>query len=635
MNLPRLLTTRLTRFWLWSVLALLLIGLVFIFAGYWRIASQQQQQQITILQQQLLQHYRDGQLTTLSDNWLPPLLALADVSEVRIWQGTQLLQQFLGVHADDAQRSIRLLLDDKRNIYAELRLRSPLYHYSLSVSDWWLLLITLLVVLTLVRLGYLWFSQQLQGMETVAERCRLILKGRYSQARNLRSVSHPRFINRALSKILDELADARKERARFDNFIRSNTFLDHETHIGNRLFLDNRLNALSNAQGMMAHGVILLLEFEELEPLGGQDQMGDYLNLNVAHISRLLHHQANSVFARRSYNQLAIVVTQISLAEAEQLAAKLIKLCANLLPHELANRSNSCHLGGAYFKLGDNQQQLLEEAEMALRVAQIQGVNSWFMYDKGAVDAEFARGSVRWRSFLELALAQRRFVAFAQPVFDADGKLHHQEIFTRAKEPNGTLVRATLFLPMAAKCGLLPQIERQTLERVVYELLPNAKPDAVFSVNLSEDTLMNNDFMRWLRTLLLEHRDLAPRLIFEVDEAVASGCQQELQPKLRLIRKMGARLCVDHVGLQVVSSQYITEGRFALLKLHRSLIKQIHLRAENQLFIRSLLGGLHQTDVEVIAEGVEQFEEWQTLRVLGVCAAQGPWFADPEIASGT
>jgi RNase E specificity factor CsrD len=170
---------------------------------------------------------------------------------------------------------------------------------------------------------------------------------------------------------------------------------------------------------------------------------------------------------------------------------------------------------------------------------------------------------------------------------------------------------------------------------VVYELLPNAKPDAVFSVNLSEDTLMNNDFMRWLRTLLLEHRDLAPRLIFEVDEAVASGCQQELQPKLRLIRKMGARLCVDHVGLQVVSSQYITEGRFALLKLHRSLIKQIHLRAENQLFIRSLLGGLHQTDVEVIAEGVEQFEEWQTLRVLGVCAAQGPWFADPEIASGT
>lgn len=632
MNLTRMLTTRLTRFWLWSLLALLAIGLLFTFVGYWRIVSQQQQQQLNVIQQQLLQHYRDGQLTQ-ADNWLPPLLALTDITEVRIWQGTQLRQQFSRAHASDGQRSMRLLLDEQADIWAELRLRSPWQHYFPSSGDWWLLLTTLLLLLLLLRLGYLWYSQQLQGMETVADRCRLILKGRYPQARNLSSVSHPRFINRALSKLLDELADARKERARFDNFIRSNTFLDHETHIGNRLFLDNRLNALSNAQGMMAHGVLLLLEFEELEQLSGEGQMGDYLNLNVAHISRLLHSQANSVFARRSYNQLAIVVTQISLAEAEQLAAKLIKLCTSLLPRELQNRSNSCHLGGAYFKLGDNQQQLLEEAEMALRAAQIQGVSTWFMYDKGAVDAEFARGSVRWRSFLELALEQRRFVVFAQPVFDTEGKLHHQEIFTRAKEPNGTLVRATLFLPMAAKCGLLPKIERQTIEKVVYELLPKANAEAIFSVNLSEDTLMNNDFMRWLRTLLLEHRDLAPRLIFEVDEAVASRCQQELQPKLRLIRKMGARLCVDHVGLQVVSSQYITEGSFALLKLHRSLIKQIHLRAENQLFIRSLLGGLHQTDVEVIAEGVEQFEEWQTLRVLGVSAAQGPWFADPELAA--
>ncbi|MDF0535220.1 RNase E specificity factor CsrD [Shewanella yunxiaonensis] len=631
MNLTRMLTTRLTRFWLWSVLTLLFVGMAFAAAGYWRFVSQQQLLQVQVLQQQLQHQYQDNQLQD-ADPWLPSMLALTDVVELRLWQGRKLLQQYRGPIVESSRYSMRFTVDAAHNIDVELLLRSPFHHYYPQMGDWVVMLLSLLTLVVVLRLGYHWYSQQLDGMETVAERCRLILQGHYSRARNLSSASRPRFINRALSKLLDELADARKERARFDDFIRTNTFLDHDTHIGNRLLLDNRLNALSNAHGMMAHGVLLLLEFEELEQLNGDGQMVDYLNLNVAHISRLLHSQANSVFARRSYNQLAIVVTQISLAEAEQLAAKVMKLCSSLLPREMGNRNNSCHLGAAYFKLGDNQQQLLEEAEMALRAAQIQGINTWFMYDKGAVDAEFARGSVRWRSFLELALEQRRFVAFTQPVVDVDGNLHHQEVFTRAKEPNGNLVRATLFLPMAVKCGLIAKIERQTIERVVFDLLPKANADAVFSINLSEDSLLNAEFMRWLRTLLLEYRDLAPRLIFEIDEAVASGAPAALAPKLRLIRKMGARLCVDHVGQQVISSQYIVEGGFTLVKLHRSLIKQIHLRTENQLFIRSLLGGLHKTDIEIMAEGVEQLEEWQTLRVLGVSAAQGPWFGDPEPA---
>ena len=49
--------------------------------------------------------------------------------------------------------------------------------------------------------------------------------------------------SQALDHLLAELADARKERSRFDNFIRSNAFVDKMTGIGNRLFFDNRLES--------------------------------------------------------------------------------------------------------------------------------------------------------------------------------------------------------------------------------------------------------------------------------------------------------------------------------------------------------------------------------------------------------
>ena len=66
---------------------------------------------------------------------------------------------------------------------------------------------------------------------------------------------------------------------------------------------------------------------------------------------------------------------------------------------EVENSDNFFHLGCAYFTAGDNAAQLIEEADMALRAAQLQGNSNWFMYDKGAIDEEFAKGSVRWRSF--------------------------------------------------------------------------------------------------------------------------------------------------------------------------------------------------------------------------------------------
>ena len=107
---------------------------------------------------------------------------------------------------------------------------------------------------------------------------------------------------------------------------------------------------------------------------------------------------------------------------------------------------------------------------------------------------------------------------------------------------------------------------------------------------------MSRAFTQWLKTTLLEYRHLTTRLIFEVSEDIVIQHQEKLQPKLDMIRKMGARLCVDHVGQQVVGTYYIRECHFDLIKLHRSIVRHIHLRPENQLFIRSLIGGLYRTE---------------------------------------
>lgn len=630
MKFTRILTTKLTSFWLMSLAAIAFVFLLSAMMGFVQLTYKFQQQKVSELESMLVNHYHTQPDWEL-ESWLPPMLLAYNAVDFRLTLNDDVLFAYKGnVLAQNAMVYNHLL--DPAGLRMTLTLPQPFAHYSVSWYEILILGVGLLAVIALVRLGYSWFSQQLDGIEELAERSRLILQGKHEQALATPGKGRPRLINRALTKLLEELQDAQKERGRFDKFIRSNTFLDAETRIGNRLFLNNRLDALSNDQGMVAHGVIYLLEMDDLDLLQqakGEQVAKDLLSATVNGISQILQSLPNSIFARRSHNQFAIVVPQISLIEADQLASKLLKVCLSQPLPDVENSDNFFHLGCAYFTAGDNAAQLIDEADMALRAAQLQGNSNWFMYDKGAIDEEFAKGSVRWRSFLENALVQRRFYPFRQPIIDSDGIEHHREIFTRARDNQGALIRATLFIPMANKCGLMPQIERQMIERVLALLSNVQSANQVYSVNLSLDSLMSRAFTQWLKTTLLEYRHLAPQLIFEVSEDIVIHHQEKLQPKLDMIRKMGARLCVDHVGQQVVGTYYIRECHFDMIKLHRSIVRHIHLRPENQLFIRSLIGGLYRTEVQVCAEGVEVFEEWQTLQILGVGMAQGMYFSDP------
>jgi RNase E specificity factor CsrD len=632
MKITEILTKKLTGFWLLTLVTAAFIFLLTALIGFVQLTYKFQQHQMAEFESMLLQHQQLHQLRNL-ELWLPQILSAYNAQDFLLTRQGEVVYRY---HAQASTASLvkyDRVLSEPLALAFHISLPQP---FVLTNVGWYPLLIVLLgfaAIGLFVRWGYTWLAQQLEGIEDLAKRSHLILSGDYDKALAESGHGRPRLINRALTQLLLELDDAQKQRARFDQFIRSNTFLDPETGIGNRLFLKNRLDALSNDRGMMAPGVLLLLEMEDLDLLQqelDEELVHELLTHTISGISQLLDSQANSIFSRRSYNQFAIVVPQISLVDVEKLVARLLKVCLAQPLDGVANQDDFFHIGVAYFKVGETKEQLLEEAEMALRAAQFQGNSGWFMYDKGAVDEEFARGSVRWRSFLEYALVNKRVVAFSQPVMDSDGVEHHKEVSCRLRDSSGSLVRATLFLPMAIKCGLTSQIERQVIETVLFDLLvSDPQGDAKYSINLSLDTLNSRAFIRWLKTTLLEYRHLTPKLIFEVNEDILVNNINKLMPYLDMISKMGAALCVDRVGQQVVSMEYIKVCKIDIIKFHRSIVRQIHLRQENQLFVRSVIGGLYRSEVQFFAEGIESFEEWQTLKILGVSAGQGSLFSEP------
>ncbi|WP_144212294.1 RNase E specificity factor CsrD [Shewanella donghaensis] len=626
MKLTKILTNKLVSFWLLSLTAVGFIFLLGSLVSFTQLTFKFQQQKVTQLESMLVEHYQSDSLWDLHA-WLPPMLIAYNANSFKLTRENQLLFEYHSPNPQGNPTLFKHSLGEKSDLIMELTLPQPSLLNQLGWYEYLSLLIALVAIGLFVRYGLRWFTEELDGIEQIAQRSHLIMDGKHQQALEFTGKARPRLINRAMTKLLEQLQDAQKERGRFDQFIRSKTFLDPSTRIGNRIFFENRLEALTHQHSMIAHGAVLLMNFDDLDLLQqqhGDEAVNEQLNDLVQAIQKLLSDVEDTIFARYAFNQFIVVAPQFSLTEADSLANKLLKIGISQLQNQSDSQDNYVHLGAAFYKAGDTQEQILEEVEMALKAAQLQRSNNWFMYDKGAVDKEIAKGSVRWRSFLENTLVNRRFVAITEKVMDSDDIACHQEVFSRAIDNQGNEIRATLFIPMANKCGLMPQVERQLLETVLFELMANNQD--VFSVNLSLDSLTSRAFIRWLKSTLLEHRPLASRLIFEVTEDIVVKHQQDLAENLDMLRKMGSRLCVDHVGLQVVGTHYIQECHFDLVKLHRSIIQQIHLKSENQLFIRSLIGGLYRAEVQVFAEGVTSFEEWQTLKILGVSAAQGDFF---------
>jgi RNase E specificity factor CsrD len=196
--------------------------------------------------------------------------------------------------------------------------------------------------------------------------------------------------------------------------------------------------------------------------------------------------------------------------------------------------------------------------------------------------------------------------------------------------PQDRELQAGVFMPMAEKAGLLLPLDKLVVAQTLRLLRQRQEPSCPISLSLCAQSLLNREFQRTLFFDLFQlPRSINENLVLQLSEAQVTRHYEALKRPLRALRMLGCQLAIDHAGQDVVSTQYIKEFEINFLKLHPSLVREIHSRQVNQMAVRSLVGGCANTQTRVIAVGVESGDEWKMLRHLGVHAGQGPWFAEP------
>jgi EAL domain-containing protein (putative c-di-GMP-specific phosphodiesterase class I) len=95
------------------------------------------------------------------------------------------------------------------------------------------------------------------------------------------------------------------------------------------------------------------------------------------------------------------------------------------------------------------------------------------------------------------------------------------------------------------------------------------------------------------------------------------------------IQGLGARIAIDDVGTGHSGLSYMLKLGVDIIKIDKMFVDAIGTDRNSATIVETLVDLAHNMRMDVVAEGVENFEQVMHLRNLGVRSAQGYVFAPP------
>lgn len=508
-----------------------------------------------------------------------------------------------------------------------MQYQDPMVNYFHSLLATAPLTLAIGFMVIIIFLAVRWLRRQLAGQELLENRSVRILNG--ERGAQVRGSVHewPSRTSSALDVLLTEIQSAADQRSHMDTLIRSYVAQDTKTGLSNRLFFDNQLaTLLDDQENVGAHGVVMLIrlpDFDSLRDKWGAAATEENLFVLINLLSTFILRYPGALLARYQRNDFAVLLSHRTLKESESIAAQLLKSVDALPPSKMLDRDDMIHIGICAWRGGQSTEQVMEHAEAATRNAVLQGGNSWAVWDDKL--PEKGRGNVRWRTLIEQMLSRGGPRFYQKPAVTRDGRVHHRELMCRIFDGDQEVIPAE-YMPMVLQFGLAEEYDRQQISRLIPFL--RFWPEESLALPITVEALIRPQLQRWLRDTLMQcEKSQRKRIIFELAEADVCQHISRLQPVVRLMTALGARIVVAQAGLTLVSTSWIKALDVELLKLHPSLVRNIGKRTENQLLVQSLVEACKGTQTRVFATGIRSKSEWQTLVERGVAGGQGDFFA--------
>ena len=233
---------------------------------------------------------------------------------------------------------------------------------------------------------------------------------------------------------------------------------------------------------------------------------------------------------------------------------------------------------------------------------------------------------------IENALRAGEFVPYYQPIVDIrSGQLRGAEVLVRWRKPDGTLVLPGSFIPLAESSGLIRDMSRDLMRRVCAEAgsALGCRPALKISFNFAGQLFSDDSIVKDVRKIFSGSPIKLSQVVLEVTERDPIENFTATRQTIAAFQELGVRIAIDDVGTGHSGLSYMLKLGVDIIKIDKMFIDAIGTDRNSTTIVETLVDLAHNMRMDVVAEGVENFEQVVYLRELGVRSAQGYVFAPP------
>jgi diguanylate cyclase (GGDEF)-like protein len=285
-------------------------------------------------------------------------------------------------------------------------------------------------------------------------------------------------------------------------------------------------------------------------------------------------------------------------------------------------------------------QDVLSAADSACYMAKQQGRGQVHIYSARDEVIARERGDIQWLRQLQTALHGDGFELAVQQIIAMSGKASSGpsvEVFIRLDDGRGRNTNSAEFLRAAERYQMMPQIDRWVINATLGAIaageikLPANRSCAI---NLSSQTLGDEVFLGFVVDAL-DRSGVAPAAIcFEVTEAAILANVQHAQRFIEVLHGIGCEFSLDDFGSGLGSFSSLKHLPLDYLKIDGSYTRNLQTDEVNQEIVAAMIKLARKMQFRVVAEQVEQKEDFDWLRDIGVDFVQG-YFIDVPVRLGT
>lgn len=236
---------------------------------------------------------------------------------------------------------------------------------------------------------------------------------------------------------------------------------------------------------------------------------------------------------------------------------------------------------------------------------------------------------------MDAAMENKNLIVYYQPKYDVTSeqpRLRSAEALIRWKHPELGMISPGDFIPLFESNGLIQKLDHYVWSEAASQIRKWKEEygkTVPVSVNVSRVDIYDAGLEKRLLDLVESNQLTPEELMLEITESAYADDAKGLTEAVEKLRQKGFKIEMDDFGSGYSSLNMLTTIPIDVLKMDMKFIRNMNRDEKCRKLVELVVEIAEFLGVPLVAEGVEEARQVETLRKMGCSIIQGYYFSKP------